>query len=198
MYAESEVTISFSRTNYINSHILPEFTTVTFQLLDDCVEQLVVLGKGAFIAKADLQDAFHIIPVSPLDNRLLDFKFQGLRYFDMCLPMACSNLCQTFEILSQALEWISHNKYQVSSMSHILDDFIFVLAKTLSECHFNLSRFLELHRMVTLPIKQYKTVLPSTTVTRHSIEVDTLNQTLTLIMNNVTSLRQKLIGKAKR
>ena len=86
------------------SHILPEFTTVAFQMLDDCVEQLVVLGKGVFIAKADLQDAFRIIPVSPLDYRLLGFKFQGLKYFDICLPVGCSNSCQTFELLSQALQ----------------------------------------------------------------------------------------------
>ena len=64
--------------------------------------------------------------------------------------------------------------------------------------YLTLSRFLEPSRIVSLPIKQSKTVLPSTTVTRHGIEVDTLNQTLTLPMNKVTSLRQKLIGMAKR
>ena len=96
--------------------------------------------------------------------------------------MGCNNSSQTFELLSQALQWISQLKFQVSSMSHILNDFI-LFGKTHSECHFNLCRFLELSRMVNLPIKQSKTVLPSTTVTRHGIEVDTFNQTLTLPMN---------------
>ena len=189
--------ISFPRAKSVNSHILPEFTTLTFQILDDCAEQLVVLGKGAFIAKADLQDAFRIIPVSPLVYRLLGFKCQGLNYFDRCFPMGCSNSCQTVELLSQALQWISQHKFQVSSISHILDDFIF-FSKTQSECNFNLSRFLEPSRMVNLPIKQSKTALPYTTVTLHSIEVGTFNQTLTLPMNNVASLRQKLIGMGKR
>ena len=136
-------------------------------MLDDCVEQLVVLGKGAFIAKADLQDAFRIIPVLPLDYRLLGFKCQGLKYFDMCLPVDCSNSWQTIELLSQVLQLISQYKFQVSSMSDILDDFIF-FGKTQSEYHFNLSRFLELSRMVNLPKKQSKTVFPSTTVTHTS------------------------------
>ena len=80
--------LSFPKTNSVNSHIMPEFTAVTFQMLDHCVEQLVSLGKGDFIAKADLQDAFCIIPVSSLDYRLLGFKFQGQNYFDLCLPWA--------------------------------------------------------------------------------------------------------------
>ena len=78
--------LSIPKTNSVNSHILPEFSAVTFQMLDHCVEQLVSLGKGADIAKADLQDAFRIIPVSPLDYRLLGFKFQRQNYFDLCLP----------------------------------------------------------------------------------------------------------------
>ena len=57
--------LSFPKPNSVNSHILPESITVAFQTLDHCVEQLATLGKGAFIAKANLQDAFRIIPVSP-------------------------------------------------------------------------------------------------------------------------------------
>ena len=149
-------------------------------MLDHCVEQLVsLLGKGAYIAKADLQDAFRIIPVSPLDYRLLGFKFQGQNYFDLCLPMGVSHACRTFELLSQTLQWICQHKFHISYMSHILDDFIF-FCKTLPDCHSSLSRFFELSNMVNLPIKQYKTVFPSTTVILHGIEVDTVNQTLAL------------------
>ena len=104
VYAESEVTVSFPRRNFANSNISPTFTTVIFQMLDDCIEKLVVLGKGTFVAKADLQDAFRIIAVSLLDYRLLGFMFEGIKYLDMCLPMGCSNLCQTFALLSKALQ----------------------------------------------------------------------------------------------
>ena len=69
--------------------------------------------------------------------------------------------------------------------------------KKQSEYHFNLSRFLELNLDVNLHIKQSKTVPPFTTVTRNGIEVDTLSQTLTLPMSNVTSLRLNIIDMAK-
>ena len=134
--------LSFPQTNSVNSHILPEFTTVAFQKL----EQLATLGKGAIIAKADLQDAFSIIPVSPLDYRLFGFKFQGLKYFDKSLPMGCSHACQLFELLSQALQWICQHKFCISSMSHILDDLIF--CKTQPECHSNLSNFLSSSKLL--------------------------------------------------
>ena len=111
--------------------------------------------------------------------------------------MGVSNACQTFELLSYALQWISQLKFHISSMSHILDDSSW-FGKTQPECHSNLSCFLELSQMASPPIKQSKTVLPSTTVTLHGIEVDTLNQTLALPLDKVTSLRQKLLGLAKR
>ena len=187
--------MSFPKINSVNSHILPEFTTVAFQTLDLCVEQLATLGKGAFIAKADLQDAFRIISVSPLDYRLFGVKFQGLKYFDKSLPMGCSHACQLFELLSQALQWICQHKFYISS--HILDEFIF-WGKTQPECHSNLSRFLELSKMIALPIMQAKTVLPATKVTLHGNEVNTLNQTLALPLEKVVSLRQKLLSLAKR
>ena len=68
--------LSFPKTNSVNSHILHEFTTVAFQTLDRRVEQLATLGKGAFIAKAYLQDAFRIIPVSPLITDCLVLNFR--------------------------------------------------------------------------------------------------------------------------
>ena len=76
--------------------------------------------------------------------------------------------------------------------------FFFCFRKTQPECHSNLSRFLELSKMIGLPIKQAKTVLPATKVTLHGIEVNILHQTLALPPEKVVSLRQKLISQAKR
>ena len=124
-------------------------------MLDHCVEQLVSLGKGAYIAKADLQDAFRIILDSPLDYRLLGFKFHGQNYFDLCLPMGVSHACRTFELLSQALQWICQHKYHISHMSNILDDFIF-FGKTLPDCHSSLSRFSNSAIWLTYPSNSLK------------------------------------------
>ena len=111
--------------------------------------------------------------------------------------MGVSNACHTFELLSQALQWITQHKFHSSSMSHILDE-SFLFGKTQPECHSNLCRFLELSQMTSTLINQSKAVLPSTTVALHGVEVDTLNQTLALPLDKVTFIRQKLLNLAKR
>ena len=114
---------------------------------------------GCQVAKADLKDAFRIIPVCPLDYHLLGFTFQNQFYFD--IPMGCNVSCPIFEALSCALQWICINKYRVSSMSHILDDFIFFGPPHSGQCQFNIDAFFTLCRSLNLPVKQAKTVLPT-------------------------------------
>ena len=122
---------SFPKENSVNSNIAPEFSAVSFEMLDDCIRIMLELGQGGLVAKADLLYAFKIIPISPLDYRLLGFKFKGQFYFDMCLPMGCSASCQTFDSLAQAVHWICVHKANISHISHIIDGFIF-FAKTYS------------------------------------------------------------------
>ena len=136
--------LSFPKHNSVNSHIPRDFTTVQFELLDTCIERILEIGVGCQVAKADLKDAFRIIPVCPLDYHLLGFTFQNQFYFDMCLPMGCSVSFQIFEALSCALQWICINKFRVSSMSHILDDFIFFGPPHFGQCQFNLDAFFTL------------------------------------------------------
>ena len=75
------------------------------------------------MAKTDIEDAFRIIPIHPLDHSLLGFSFEGEFYFDRCLPMGASRSCQIFEHFSMVLQWILQSKYKAGDMSHILDDF---------------------------------------------------------------------------
>ena len=69
--------LSFPKHNSVNSHIPPVFTTVQFELLDTCIDRILEIGVGCQVAKADLKDAFRIIPVCPLDYHLLGFTFQN-------------------------------------------------------------------------------------------------------------------------
>ena len=39
--------------------------------------------------------------------------------------MGCSASCQTFESLSQAVQWICVHKANISHISHIIDDYLF-------------------------------------------------------------------------
>ena len=183
--------LSFPRNNSVNSHIDPVFTAVSYELLDHCIDIIVKLGKGCWIAKADLKDAFRILPIHPSDYRLLGFTWQGKYYYDRSLPMGCSISCRLFEDLSSAVQWILMNKFRVIHMSHILDDFIF-FAPTAKECDISLSKFFLLAESVNLPIKEEKTVHTTTSPILHGITVDTINMELRLPEDKVQDCIVKL------
>jgi hypothetical protein len=190
--------LSFPKDNSVNSHIDPALTTVGYELLDQCVEQVRFLGKGALIAKADIQDAFRILPIHPQDYRLLGFTWRDDFYFDKCLPMGCSISCATFEAFTQALQWVLQNKCGVRYMSHILDDFILFGPHASTECRNSLFAFTELAKSLNIPLKAEKTIPPSTRATLHGIDVDTINMSLHLPADKVQELEAKLSSMQHR
>lgn len=189
--------LSFPKNNSVNSHIDPSFSTVHYELLDVCVEKVRALGSGCFIAKADLKDAFRIIPIHPSNYRLLGFTWNSAYYYDCMLPMGCSVSCAIFEELSSAIQWILTSKLAVEHMSHILDDFIF-FGSDFSVCDRYLQTFLSLSQSLNLPIKEEKTVRPSTLVSLHGIEVNTRTLELCLPWDKVVTTREKLSLMVKK
>ena len=192
--------LSFPHNDSVNSHIDREYTAVTYETLDTCIAIIVEIGEGCLIAKADLQDAFRLVPIHPLDRRLLGFVWKGLYYYDNCLPMGCSISCQTFEKLSAALQWILQVKFEVPYMSHILDDFIFFGHSSQTTCRNSLVAFLSLAESLNLPVKHSKTVQPSTCVQLHGIEVDTIMMQLRLPqdkLDEVSRLVDEMHNKKK-
>ena len=109
----------------VNSHIDPFYSAVSYEDLDHCISIVLALGKGTLVVKANLKDAFRIIPIHPEVYNLLGFTWGGKYYYDRCLPMGYSVSCQIFEWLSCSSQWILSKKLAVSHMSHILEDFIF-------------------------------------------------------------------------
>ena len=184
--------LSFPREFSVNSYIHPSFTKVSYEDLDHCLKIVLSLGPNSLISKADLKDAFRLLPIYPQDYRLLGFKWNNLFYYDKCLPMGCSVSCQLFETFATALHWILTSKLKVPFMSHILDDFIFFGPPQSSRCNQSLQSFLMLCESLQLPIKPEKTVLPSTSVTLHGIEVDTSSMTIRLPQEKLSELRSKV------
>ena len=55
-----EFRLSFPKKTIVNSHADPEFSTVSFEVLDDCIHIVVQLGQGCLVVISDLQEAFRI------------------------------------------------------------------------------------------------------------------------------------------
>jgi hypothetical protein len=70
--------LSFSKGHgSFNSLIPSENCTVTLETFDHVAALVLEAGRNYLIAKADIEEAFRIIPISPVDYSKLGFTFQG-------------------------------------------------------------------------------------------------------------------------
>ena len=124
------------------------------------------------MAKTDIENSFKIIPIHPDDQELLGFPIQGQYFYDKTLPIGLSYSCKLFEALSSAVHQIVDNKLNGCGCVHVLDDFLFVGQGNSPLWGQTLFSFLDLSADIGLPIKQEKTVLPTTEITFQGLELD--------------------------
>jgi hypothetical protein len=82
--------LSFPKGNSVNDGILPVNTSVNYATIEDAIRFIKLNGPGCFLAKTDIKNAFHIIPIHPDDYPTLGIKWKGAYYYDRCMPMGCS------------------------------------------------------------------------------------------------------------
>jgi hypothetical protein len=165
--------LSYPHGQSVNFFISADDAAVSYETFDRVVELVQAAGPGALLAKVDIENAFRIIPIHPADPYLLGFAIGDDFYYDRCLPMGCRSSCAIFESFSSALQWVAMNKLSIPAVTHILDDFIFIGPANTRVTSLSLESFLLLCKDCGIPIKTSKTVLPSTCVIAHGIEIDT-------------------------
>lgn len=178
--------------------IPPEKSTVQYDSIDVVTDLVKIFGEGSLMAKADIQDAFRIIPIHPDDYKLLGFSWQGHYYYDRCLPMGASSSCQIFESLSCSLQWSMCEKLGALGMSHMLDDFFFIGSKNSNTCNRDLNNFLSLCEKTGIPIKKEKTHPPTTCLIIYGIEVDSISMECRLPEPKLVKIRDQLQRTKKR
>ena len=81
-------------------------------------------GRGALMAKFDVEAAYRNIAVHPSDRFLLGMKWRNLYYVDLALPFGLRSAPFIFNSVAELVEWILLNSHNVSDLLHYLDDFI--------------------------------------------------------------------------
>ena len=178
--------LSYPKGDCINAYTAREYSTVQYESLDRVVESVRSRGLNSLIAKADIRDAFRIIPIRPDDYPLLGFKWQGMFYHDKVLPMGSAVSCQTFERFSCALQWILQTHFQVLKITHYFDDYIFAGSSDDSSCLTSLLSFENLAQDIGIPLNEGKRCPPSTCQIVYGIEIDTTTMQLRLPADKLT------------
>ena len=181
----------------VNENIPTEFSRVQYSTIDDAIQLVQHIGKGAHMAKTDIKSAFRIIPIHPEDRELLGFAWEGQFYFDKCLPMGASSSCKIFETFSSALKWIATTKFKCGDIVKILDDFLFV-ATSYAAAHNSLQAFQHMSSVLGVPLSVEKTFLPATTMIFLGITLDSIRSEARLpqdkldkAMASILQLQQK-------
>ena len=188
--------LSYPVGSAVNEYIPKEFTMVHYETLDHVISLLSHFGRGALIGKTDIEDAFRIILIHPSCYHLFGFTWESHFYYDRCLPMGCAETCRIFERFSCALQWIVQTRGALA-VSHILDDFIFIGPPNSLTCLHDLNKFIVLSEELSIPMKHQKTCQPSTCITVHGIELDTIKWEARLPGDKVKNMQSATEGIRK-
>lgn len=103
-------------------------------------------------------------------------------------------VCSLFEHFSSSLHWIVNNKLGIEGCVHvhILDDFLLVGPPCLSLCTGQVELFLRFMQQIGVPLKQEKTVYPTTMLTFLGLELDTNDMEIRLPMEKLQKIREIL------
>ena len=108
----------------INDGADPALCSLTYTSVDWAVRMVLNTGRGALLAKLDLESAYRMIPVHPDDHPLLGMKWREQYMVNAALPFGLRSAPKNFNVLADCINWIFRK--QVVTSIHYLDDFLIV------------------------------------------------------------------------
>ena len=80
----------------VNDSIARNLCSLSYMKVDDIVQQVLQLGRGALLAKIDIESTFRNIPVHPNDRHLLRMRWCNQLYIDTILPFGLRSAPKNF------------------------------------------------------------------------------------------------------
>ena len=123
----------------VNEGINPEDYPLQYIQVDDIIKMVWKFGKGALMAKFDVETAYRNIVVHPCDRYLLGMKWRSRYYVDLALPFGLRSAPYIFNSVADLVEWILQHNYQITDLLHYLDDYITPGPPNSPQCEQNLA-----------------------------------------------------------
>lgn len=190
--------LSYPEGNSVNFYIDPELCKVHYTSFDEVVSMIASLGESALIAKADISNAFRLLPVNPADFDLLGICFDNHIYIDKALPQGCALSCALFTKFSNFLHWVVEMKTGISTLDHYLDDYIFGGSANTNNCSILLDTFFEVSKELGVPIADNKTVRPTTILVFLGLEINTILMKVKIPKDKLSKLQELIVSMLNR
>ena len=170
--------------------IIKEDSSLSYVSIDDITQCILDCGRGALLAKMDVKEAFHNIPIHPDDRPLLAMRWNNKIFIDKCLPFGLRSAPIIFSAIADALQWIMKQK-GVKHILHYADDFISVGRPGSRECSDNLAIMRDTCGITGTPVEEDKLEGRAQVIPFLGIELDTQKLEIRLPADKLTWLQQQ-------
>lgn len=99
----------------VNDGVPKDAFSVQYMKVDDIIAAFMPFGRGALLAKFDMESAYRIVLVHPDDRYLLAMQWRGKYFVDMALPFGLRSAPYIF---SSVAEWIVKKNYDIGLLLH--------------------------------------------------------------------------------
>ena len=90
--------------------------------IDHLSSLILSLGREALLIKADIKEAYWMVPIHPQDQWLLGVQWRGEIFIDRMLPFGLRSAPKIFSVVADALQWI----LSIKGITHSLHYYIMV------------------------------------------------------------------------
>ena len=181
--------LSFPPEHSVNDNIKPEYAAIQYIRFDDIADSILNAGRGCYILKWDIKEAFRTIPVATSQHWLLGFQWQGRFYHETVLSFGLRTAPVLFNLFAEGFHWILL-KAGFRCLHHYLDDFIAVIPHGISPLPFQ-HTFLRLATELGIPIKTDKCA-SGQVVTVLGVEFDTTSLEARLPLEKVQKVMKQI------
>ena len=156
----------------MNDCISAELSSLCYTSVDNLSSTILSVGKGALLVKADIKEAYRMVPVNPDDQFFLAVEWANRIYIDKALPFGLRSAPKIFSAMPDAIQWILWH-HGIPNLLHYLDDFIFA-TKNSFEAETYKCTLVQTWSDLGVPLELSKLEGSSTCLTFLGIEIDTI------------------------
>ena len=183
--------LSFPKGHSVNDGVSKSLSSLSYITLDDAIDGICRTGPDCLLAKIDIKNTFHLLPVHPADRYLLGMEWQGHVYVDNCLPFGLRSAPRLFNMLAELLTWVVKSN-GVSFSIHYLDDFLIMGPPASPTCQQNLDIFTNVCKDLGVPLALEKVDGPTTCLTFLGITFDTHRMEIRLPEDKLSRIREEV------
>ena len=190
--------LSYPSGRSVNDLIPDSKAEVSYVGIPEAIATIMKVGRGAMLAKFDVERAYRLLPVCARHRRFLGMVWRGAFYVDLALPFGLRSAPRIFTRFADSLQWICMKVGGVANIQHYLDDFLLIGPGGSDKCQTDLTQCLALCAQLGVPVAHEKTAGPSTQLTFLGFELDTEKLELRLPETKLLRVREALSLWIKR